>query len=123
MMYSLNFPNFLSETNNVISNKEATRSNMRLLLGSERLTHFGDPYFGARLKRVMFEQQNVALKDLMIDELYTTLVTFMPQIYVTRKSITLESRKNELFATIQYWNKIDGTSDLYTIKLMDAQPV
>lgn len=120
-MYSLNFPDFLAETKNVVTDREATRSNMRLLLSSERMTHFGDPYFGTATKRVFFSQQSAALRDLMIDEIYTTLVTFMPQIYVTRKSIKLESVKNELFATIEYWNKIDGTSDMYSIKLMDSE--
>lgn len=122
-MNSLNFPDFLAETKNIVTDKEATRSNMRLLLSSERLTHFGDPYFGTATKRVFFEQQTVALRDLMIDEIYTTLVTFMPQIHVTRKSIKLESIKNELFATIEYWNKIDGTSDMYSIKLMESETI
>lgn len=122
-MNSLSFPNFLSDTKSIVSDKEATRSNMRLLLASERRTHFGDPYFGTNLKRAFFSQQTVALRDMLIDEIYTTLVTFMPQIHVTRKSITIESVRNELYATVQYWNKIDGTSDTYSIKLTESESI
>ena len=48
-MYSFAFPNMLSSTQaNLISDKEAVKSNLKLLLSSERLSLFGDPYFGSR---------------------------------------------------------------------------
>ena len=54
-MYSFAFPNMLSSTQaNLISDKEAVKSNLKLLLSSERLSLFGDPYFGSRLKRALF---------------------------------------------------------------------
>ena len=55
-MYSIAFPNMLSSANtNLVSDKEATVSNMRLLLASWKTSLFGDPYFGTNIKRFIHE--------------------------------------------------------------------
>lgn len=120
-MYSFSFPRMFSHTTaNLVQDKEAIRSNMILLLSSERETLFGDPYFGSELKKYIFEQSNAIIVDLLIDELYTTIVTFMPQVYLTRKDIKVLSSKNALFAEINYYYTLDNTSDLFTIKLTEV---
>ena len=78
-MYSFGWPDMLrSNTSKLIKDKDAIRSNLRLLLNSERLSLFGDPYFGTQLKQFKFEQNNNILKDLVIDEIYTTILQFLP---------------------------------------------
>ena len=120
-MYSFAFPRMLnSTTSNLLLDKEAIRSNMILLLSSERDTLFGDPYYGAELKKHIFEQSSSIIPDLLIDELYTTIKTFMPQVYLTRKDITVYVKKTTLFVDIHYYYIIDNTSDLFTIKLTDS---
>ena len=117
-MYSFAFPNMLSSTQaNLISDKEAVKSNLKLLLSSERLSLFGDPYFGSRLKRALFEQASSLIVDLMIDEMYTTIITFIPQVFLTRKDITITTDGTDLFAHINYVYVPDNTSDLYSINL------
>ena len=88
-----------------------------MILSSEKLSHFGDPYFGTRLKRALFEQPSHLIVDLMVDEIYTTIITFIPQIFLTRKDIKLTTDGTDLYATINYVYLPDNTSDLYTINL------
>ena len=120
-MYSFAFPRMFGNTqSNLVQDKEAIRSNMILLLSSEQSTLFGDPYYGSKLRKYIFEQRTSIVVDLLIDELYTTIVTFMPQVYLTRKDITIYSAKNELFAEIKYYYTLDNTSDLFTIRLTEV---
>lgn len=120
-MYSFAFPRMFGTTqSNLVKDKDAIRSNMLLLLSSEQQSLFGDPYFGSQLKKYLFEQRTSIVVDLLIDELYTTIVTFMPQVYLTRKDITIYSAKNQLFAEIKYYYTLDNTSDLFTIRLTEV---
>jgi len=123
-MYSFNFPDMLSSvTARLLPDKEAVKSNMRLVLMSEQETLFGDPYFGSTLKKSLFEQSNSIVVDLVIDKIYTTLITFIPQIFLTRKSIKITSDRTDLYAHIEYWYRFDNTSDLYVIKLTSSDLV
>lgn len=120
-MMSFAFPKMFNNTASIIlTDKEAVRSNLVALLSSEANTLFGDPYFGCQLKKYLFEQANSIIVDLLIDELYTTIKTFMPQVYIERKYITIWTNKTELFAKIQYQYIVDGTSDLFTIQLTSS---
>ena len=120
-MYSFAFPRMLNSTTaNLLQDKEAIRSNMILLLSSERDTLFGDPYYGTELKKHIFEQSSSIIPDLLIDEFYTTIKTFMPQVYLTRKDITVYVKKTTLYVDIKYYYIVDNTSDLFTIKLTDS---
>ena len=120
-MTSFSFPNMLSVSNsNIIYDKDAIRSNIVALLSSECETLFGDPYFGCRLKKYIFEQANSMIVDLLIDELYTTIKTFMPQVFIDRKNITIWTDKTQLFAKITYSYILDGTSDMFAIQLTNA---
>lgn len=123
-MYSLDFPNMFSSTRtNLIEDHEATYSNLRLLLLSEKTSLFGDPYFGTRLKRVLYEQNSVILQDLIIDEIYTAIIMFMPQIRLKRSDITVTSDGVDVYATIRCTNLVDYVTDLYTINLTTVDEV
>jgi len=118
-MYSIAFPNFLNSANTqLVSDKEATLSNLKLLLASWKTSLFGDPYFGTNLKKFLYEQNDSILADLVIDELYSSISTFMPQLYVDRKKIKLKSSNSNLYAELEVINLIDGQTDLYTIDLI-----
>ena len=70
-MTSFSFPNMLSVSNsNIIYDKDAIRSNIVALLSSECETLFGDPYFGTNIKNFIYEQNNVILRDLIIDDIF-----------------------------------------------------
>lgn len=121
-MYSLKWPDmFTSVDTKLIKDKEAIKSNLLLLLNSDRLSLFGDPYYGTLLKPIIFQPNNTIISDLIIDELYTTISTYMPQISVSRKSISIRSNKIDLYAEIEVIYNIDNTSDLYIINLTNNE--
>ena len=121
-MYSLSFPNMFSNAckTTMFVDYDATLSNLKLLLNSDRRSLYGDPYFGTALKRMLFEQNGLLLKDLIIDEIYTTILTFMPQIYVDRKDITVTSDGVNVFTSLRCTNLIDFTTNLYSINLTEG---
>lgn len=106
---------------NLIKDKEAVRSNLVLLLSSERLSLFGDPYFGSQLKSTIFEQASSLVVDLLIDEIYTTIITFIPQVFLTRKNISITTDGTDIFAEINYVFIPDNTADLYIINLTNYE--
>lgn len=117
-MYSIAFPDmFTTNRTKLVKDHDATLSNLKLLLASEKTSLFGDPYYGTILKRVIYEQNTVVLQDLIIDEIYTSILMFMPQIRVTRDNISVYSDGIDLFAKINCINLIDYTTNLYNIRL------
>ena len=121
-MNSIAFPNMFSRTvTNTVSNYDATLQNLKMLLWSEKGELFGDPYFGTGIKRYMSDQNDYILKDILIDDIYTAIITFMPQIYLTRKDITLVSDLAKVSVTIKAMNRVDYTTNLYNIILLEAE--
>lgn len=118
MINSIAFPDMLSSTRmNVISEDDATASNLRLLLLSPRKSLFGDPYYGNELKDVIFSQSGQIIKDLIVDEIYTAIAVFMPQLSVSRDDISIETDGVELYTTLKATNLLNYTTNLYNIKL------
>lgn len=123
-MYSLAFPKMFTSAKTLLyKDHDATLSNLKLLLASERTSLLGDPYFGTILKRVIFEQNDGILRDLIIDEIYTSIITFMPQISLERNSIIITSDGVDVFAKIYGLNLIDYKTDMYTINLTSTDEV
>jgi phage baseplate assembly protein W len=121
-MQSLGFPKMFNSTSTiVIKNKEATFRNLKYLLLSEKGEFFGDPFFGIRIKRYTFEQNTTTLQDVLIDEIYTQISVFMPQIKVNRKDITIIQDKSTLYAKIKCINRVDFTTDLFNIPIFQER--
>ncbi len=123
-MISIAFPRMFNTARTLLfEDHEGTLSNLKLLLASERTSLLGDPYFGTIIKRVIFSQNDQILKDLIIDELYTSILTFMPQIQLSRKDIVVTSDGIDVFATIYGLNLIDYQTDMFTINLTSTEEV
>ena len=119
-MYSIAFPNMLSSAKtNLIKDNDATMSNMRLLLASWKTSLFGDPYFGTNIKTFIYEQNNIILKDIIIDDIYLSLQEFLPQVVVNRSDIKLTLKNQEIYCTITCINKLDSQVNLYEINLTE----
>ena len=119
-MYSISFPEMFSRDGTrtrLVEDHEATFSNLKLVLASTKNSLLGDPDFGSLLKNKLFEQNTPILQDLVIDDIYTTILTFMPQLVLKRSDITVTSDRVDLFATIKCTNLIDYELDTYTINL------
>lgn len=121
-MQSISFPKmFTNTTTRLLSDHEATVSNLKLLLLSEKNSLFGDPYFGTNIRKLIFEPNNVVLQDIVIDEIYTAILQFMPQVLVKRTDITIVQQGSDLFVTIRALNLLDYTTDLYNINLISYE--
>lgn len=115
-MKSIAFPKmFNSNSTRIIEDKDATKRNLHSLLHSEKGEFLSDPFYGIRLKRYLFEQNTGILKDIIIDEIYTQIALFMPQIKVHRKDITIVQDRYKLYATIKCINRVDFTTDMFNI--------
>lgn len=118
-MKSLSFPVMFKNSKTLVSDgKAATMTNLALLLKSMKGGLFGDPYFGTRLMDLFYAQNNSALNDIVVDEIYTAILQFMPQLKLTRKDISITRDALSLFVTIRATNLLDVSTNMYTIKLM-----
>lgn len=121
-MKSIAFPKMISHNYvQTVSDYDATMQNMKLLLNSEKGEFVFDPFFGIRLKRYMFEQNNGILMDILIDEIYEQLVIFMPQLIIKRKDITLSSDRAKIYANIKARNQRDFELNSYNLVLFNNQ--
>ena len=119
-MNSIKFPNmFQSNSTNIVRNLDATKQNTLLLIHSEKGELFGDPYFGIRLKRYIYDQNSYILKDIIIDEIYTQIALFLPQVKVERKDIKIIQEGSKLYCNFKAINQIDFTTDTYSLVLYD----
>jgi phage baseplate assembly protein W len=103
---------------NMIEDKDATLSNLKLLIGSEKRGLFGDPYFGTSVRKFIFAQNDRMLIDIITDELYTSIITFMPQVRLTRKDITLTTDGKNVVANVRCVNVLDNEQINFTIQLL-----
>lgn len=122
-MRSISFPNIFNKTYvNIVGDKKASLQNLKLLLWSGKGELFGDPYYGTNLKRYLFNQNDIILKDLLIDDIYTAIKLFMPQVEVDRKDIVIKSdSKGTITATIKALNKLDFTTDMFNLVLLQSE--
>lgn len=121
-MKSIAFPKMFNSNSTIITtDDDASRQNLILLLQSEKGQLFGDPYFGVRLRKYLFDQNNFVLKEVLIDEIYTQLALFAPQYRVNRKDITIIADKAKLFIRFKAVNQANFKTDMYNLQLYDAE--
>lgn len=121
-MYSIAHPDmFSSARTNIVKDKSATYSNLKLVLLSAKKSLLGDPYFGSNLKKFIYEQNNIILRDIIIDDIYTTILEFMPQIFIERKDITLRIVNSAVEVSISCINKLDNEVNMFNISLATSE--
>ena len=121
-MNAVRFPKmFNSNKTAIVKDKEAIEQNLKSLLASFKKTLLGDPYFGSNLQRMLFEHNNVVLQDLVIDDIYSAITAFMPQIRVIRDNITVTSDGNSVIVNIRAQNLLDYTFSEYSLNLLTVE--
>lgn len=102
-MYSCDFPNmFQGQKTLLLQDNSAAINNLMLLLASDKRTLFGDPFFGTELKKYLFDQNSNVVKDIVIDQIYSAIITYVPQIIIKREDIDIKQEKTSLYASIKY---------------------
>jgi phage baseplate assembly protein W len=120
---SISFPDmFGNASTNIVSGHAATEQNLRMLLLSERGSFLGDPYFGVRLRYYLFEQNSSVALDMLGDEIYTQIATFMPQLKVSRSDITVtpDTLRGRASVSIRATNMLNYETDMYNIVLLSG---
>ncbi len=121
-MNSIQFPNMLYHNSvQMVSDQEASMQNLKLLLGSEKGEFRFDPFFGIRLKRYLFDQNNFVLRDILLDEIYEQIVYFMPQITVKKSDIKIVQEGSSCYLTLKGVNNLDFTLNTYNLVLFEEQ--
>ena len=118
-MNSIKFPHMFNTCNTIVekdSNK-ASLQDIGLLLQCEKGELFGDPFYGIRLKRYVFDQNNYVLRDILIDEIYTQLSVFAPQVTVQRKDIKIEQQGHRVYIRFKAINNLDFKTNMYELVL------
>lgn len=121
-MNSIRFPNmFENNSTTVTEGKSASLQNLKLLLGSEKGELLGDPFFGIRKSKYTFNQNGFVLKDIIIDEIFTQIKVFAPQLTVMRQDIKIFQKGTALYAKIKATNNIDFQTDTYDLVLFQIE--
>ena len=91
------------------------------MLLSDREALFGDPYVGTLWRKLLFDQNSEILRDIIIDDILTSIQTFMPQLLVKREDIEVNSDRYSVLINIKALNLLDYQTDMYSIKLMEDE--
>ena len=119
---SISFPKMFNKNTTLVnSDNAAIMQNLSTLLLSAAGGMKDDPYFGVNLKRYMFDQNNYILRDILIDEIYTQIKVFMPQLQVERKQISLVQQDATVYVKIQALKLDDYTTNMYQLALFSEE--
>lgn len=122
MIASFSFPNlFNSGGTKLVYDNKATNQNLKTLLLSTKQSLLGDPNYGTNLKKLIFNQNNSILRDIVIDDIYTNIQIFLPQIDVKREDIELISERNTLYVNIKAKSMLDYNFENISLALYSLE--
>lgn len=118
-MKSFNWPDiFKGGRVEILSDKDAAKNNLKLLLGAEKTGLFGDPSFGTLLKKYLHEQNSTVMRDLVREEVYDSILRYAPQIKVDRKDIDITKEKSIVYINIRYTYISETISDMFSAQIL-----
>lgn len=120
-MNSIGWPKMFNGGTIVNKDNEATLNCLHLLLSSEVGTYSFDPDFGIKIRRFYFEQNNYILKNILIDEIYTKICTFCPQLFLERKNIKITQEDKKLKAEIYCKNRENFETNSFSLVLFEGE--
>ena len=120
-MYSIRFPEMLlSQKAVLVQDHDATFQNLKYLLLSDKMSMMGDPYYGTNLKRLLYSQSKI-LKDILLDDIYTAVARFMPQIRMSRNDMDIYVEDQNVYVQFSCTNIVDHVNNLYKICLTSTE--
>lgn len=121
-MNTIRFPlMFQGNATAIQQDNAAALTDLHLLLSTQAGEFVDDPEIGINAKRYMYNQNNHILRDILIDDIYTQIITFSPNIYLQRQNITITSDKHKVTAIIRCKNQQDFTNNTYELVLFEAE--
>lgn len=119
-MYSIAFPDIFNGSKvNLNKDYDAIKINLKSLLMSNRGGLYGDPHYGLNMKQILWDQAcRPVVIELLKDEIFNAIYSYMPQIEITRDDIDVTVDGNIVHATIEVKADSRIPSDLFKIKIM-----
>lgn len=119
-MYSIAFPDIFNGSKvNLNKDYDAVKINLKSLLMSNRGGLYGDPHYGLNMKQILWDQAcRPVVIELLKDEIFNAIYSYMPQIEITRDDIDVTVDGNIVHATIEVKADSRIPSDLFKIKIM-----
>lgn len=134
-MYSIAFPNIFNGSKvNLNKDYDAIKVNLKSLLMSNRGGLFGDPYYGLNMKKILWAQaaapltldkrveinnnNKVITEELLKDEIFTAIYSYMPQVSISRDDIDIKVSGNLVEASIDVKADSKIPSNLFNIKIL-----
>lgn len=124
-MYSIAFPDIFNGSKVFLyRDYDAIKSNLTALLSSDKGALFGDPFYGTRLKTLLWSQAyDPLVRDLIKDDIFEAIYSYMPQITVYRNDISINVINNVVTASIKVRSDSGIDSNLYEIQLLSESEV
>ena len=121
-VYSIGFPKIFNGSRvNLSKGRNAIKANLTALLASDKGALFGDPYYGTRLKSLLWEQAyDPIVRDLIKEDVFEAIYSYMPQITVKRDSIKIDIIDNVVMASIEVSDDLGIESNLYEIAWLNG---
>jgi phage baseplate assembly protein W len=121
-MYSIAFPDIFNGSRVFLyKDYDAIKSNLTALLASDKGSLFGDPFYGTRLKTLLWQQAyDPVIRDLIKDDIFEAIYSYMPQITVDRDNISIGIVDNVVVASIKVVSDSGIESNLYDIQLLSG---
>lgn len=119
-MYSIAFPNIFNGSKvRLNEDYDAIKVNLKSLLMSNRGGLFGDPYYGLNMKQILWSQAaKPVVVELLKDEIFNAIYSYMPQVSITRDDIDVEVDGNLVNASISVKADSKIPSNLFNIKIL-----
>lgn len=111
----IGFPNTVSNKNIIIvSDEDYVSQSLVGLINTTKGELLGDPEFGSNILLYLFEINEEALIDLIANDIYESVMRYVPQIIISRNDITGSIYEDTLRLIVRYsYNNSNGTSTIY----------
>lgn len=121
-MFSIGFPKIFNGSKVYLSKGyDAVKQNLIALIASDKGALFGDPWYGTKIKTLLWDQTyDPIIRDLIKEDIFEAIYSYMPQITVDRDSIEINVIDNVVMASISVKGDDGVQSNLYEIKLLSA---
>lgn len=124
---SFSFPNMIDRYSggfNPIEDKAAVKQNIILMLHSIKTELLGDPYYGTNLQKLIFDPNDIVVKDQVIDEIYVAIRLFIKEVTLLRKDIKItQDKKGTVGVNLKVTYNKDNTNDLLSIQLISNEEI
>lgn len=124
---SFSFPNMIDRYSggfNPIEDKASVKQNIILMLHSIKTELLGDPYYGTNLQKLIFDPNDIVVKDQVIDEIYVAIRLFIKEVTLLRKDIKItQDKKGTVGVNLKVTYNKDNTNDLLSIQLISNEEI